>query len=187
MIDAQHVVEQIGKGDPSAEDQFARFFYPRVIEFGHFRTGDRDLANDLAQDVLIAGLGALRQGQIREPQKLVGFIYGIAHNLLHSGFRKRSREKTEPLEDHTFSYNENYEEQERQRRVLAAMEGLDPIDRAILSLTLVDGYKPGEIARQLKLSGEVVRQRKTRVMRRLADQLRPSQKSSAKPHKDKAE
>jgi DNA-directed RNA polymerase specialized sigma24 family protein len=57
----------------------------------------------------------------------------------------------------------------RESLALAAMERLDPTDKAILQLTLVDGLKPGKIAEILKLSSDVVRQRKVRATRRLMD------------------
>jgi DNA-directed RNA polymerase specialized sigma24 family protein len=58
-----------------------------------------------------------------------------------------------------------------QRRVLAmnAIAGLDPTDKMILQLTLVEGLKPGKIAERLGMSSDVVRQRKIRATRRVAD------------------
>ena len=50
-----------------------------------------------------------------------------------------------------------------------AIAALDPADKIILHLTLVDGLKPGVIAQKLGLSPEVVRQRKVRATRRVAE------------------
>jgi DNA-directed RNA polymerase specialized sigma24 family protein len=60
---------------------------------------------------------------------------------------------------------------ERQEQALAsrAISTLNPVDQAILQLTLVEGLKPGAIAQRLHLSPDVVRQRKVRATRKVVD------------------
>jgi len=60
------------------------------------------------------------------------------------------------------------ESSERSALVREALRTLQSTDRKILLLTLVDGLKPGEIARRLGLSDEVVRARKSRAIKKVA-------------------
>jgi DNA-directed RNA polymerase specialized sigma24 family protein len=52
---------------------------------------------------------------------------------------------------------------------MKAITVLDPTDKAILQLTLVEGLKPGIIAQKLRLNPDVVRQRKLRATRRVVE------------------
>jgi RNA polymerase sigma-70 factor (ECF subfamily) len=51
-------------------------------------------------------------------------------------------------------------------------ELFDRVDREILTLTLFEGLKPGEIARRVGLSPEAVRTRKSRAVQRVIEELR---------------
>ena len=53
-----------------------------------------------------------------------------------------------------------------------ALERLGLEDRKILWMTLVQGHKPGEIAAALGLTSEVVRTRKARAVKKVADIIR---------------
>jgi RNA polymerase sigma-70 factor (ECF subfamily) len=52
-----------------------------------------------------------------------------------------------------------------------ALAGLSAADRQVLTLTLVDGLKPGEIAVQIGATAEVVRTRKSRALKRILEIL----------------
>ena len=80
------------------------------------RTRDGELARDLAQDALIALLQALRQGQLRDHERLPAFAHGIGRNIVNNFFRTRQREpQSTPLVDDlaVFSQSDDPEEQER--------------------------------------------------------------------------
>jgi DNA-directed RNA polymerase specialized sigma24 family protein len=62
------------------------------------------------------------------------------------------------------------------------MDGINPVDRAILGLTLVDGMKPGEIARRLDMKPELVRKRKSRAVRRIRDVILNTSRTTTARH-----
>ena len=62
------------------------------------------------------------------------------------------------------------------------IERLDETDREILNLTLLKGMKPGEIAAELDLSDEVVRQRKSRAVKRIAERIRSLSQNAVGGH-----
>ena len=180
----ERLVGAILGGDRDAERDFALRFMRPVKAMLLARSRNPDLTADLLQDVMIEAICALRRGQLREPEKLSSFVIAIARNVLNNHFRgsARSPESLE-LPDDLPDLSSNagqLEEQERETLAMRAIASLEPLDRTILQMTLVDGLKPGVIAERLRLSSDVVRQRKVRATRRVIDFVeRRSQNDSA--------
>jgi RNA polymerase sigma factor (sigma-70 family) len=173
--DARALVERIGRGDQAAEETLFQLFHPRVVAFVQMRASDRDLAEEIGQEAILAVLCALRQGQLRQAELLASYVYGTARNLLNDRIRRRAREKTTSLELHAepMQASVDFEEDERQELARRAIQELEPADRRILLMTLVDGCKPGEIASKMRMSSEVVRQRKSRALKKIIQKLAP--------------
>jgi RNA polymerase sigma factor (sigma-70 family) len=169
------LVERIAAGEGEAEAELVDRFYRRVHAMMAIRTRDREAARDLAQEALMAALGALRKGQLREAERLAGFVHGIARNVLNNFFRQqRPRGEAVELSPELawFEPPDEVEEAERLAALRAGLARLEPDDRSILVLTLVEGLKPGQIAARLGLSAEVVRTRKSRALKRLTEHVR---------------
>jgi RNA polymerase sigma-70 factor (ECF subfamily) len=169
------LVDRIRSGDGKAEEELVRYFSPRVFAMLMARTRDREAARDLLQDVLIAVLRAVRDGALRDTERLVPFVHGTARNLVNNYFRDKIREpKTEELTDDCAGVmrQDLLEADERERMVRRALEMMDEVDRRIVLMTMVEGFKPGDIASQLGLSSEVVRQRKSRAIKKIAEFVR---------------
>jgi len=76
----------------------------------------------------------------------------------------------EPLSDETdLPAASDEPASERRELVAAALARLSAGDRQMLRLALVSGLRPREIARELGLSAEVVRARKSRAVKRVID------------------
>jgi RNA polymerase sigma-70 factor (ECF subfamily) len=156
-----------------AEQAFALRYMRPVKAMLMARSRNPDLTADLLQDVMIEAICALRCGQLREPAKLSSFVIAIARNLLNSHFRGEVRRPEslglpDDLPDLS-SRASQIEDMERENLAMSAIASLEPIDRSILQMTLVDGLKPGLIAERLRLSSDVVRQRKVRATRRVME------------------
>ena len=164
---------RIREGDRDAESEFVVRFQRRIRVFLAGRTRDRQLAEEVNQDVMMALLCALRDGRVREPEMLSSFVYGVARNHLNDHLRKRAREKVGSLPEglDVPAPPVDHEEQQRYQTAEREIAKLDQDDRTILTMTLVDGLKPGEIASSLRLTSEVVRQRKSRALKKLANRL----------------
>jgi len=169
----ERLVGAIVAGDRQAEQSFALRFMRPVKAMLMARLRDPDLAADLLQDVMIEAICALRRGQLREPAKVPAFVAAVARNVLNNHFRGSTRrpESMELPDDLPAipSNSGHVEDQERESLALRAISSLEPLDRTILQMTLVDGLKPGIIAERLRLSSDVVRQRKVRATRRVID------------------
>ncbi|HET7698351.1 MAG TPA: sigma-70 family RNA polymerase sigma factor [Vicinamibacterales bacterium] len=169
------LVERIRAGDVSAEETLVRIFRDRVAFFAIARTRDPEAARDLTQDVMLAVVRALRSGQLRDADRLGGFVHGTARNLINGYLRDRSRLKEDPI-DAALSVTGTSEaadnDRERATLVRRALGALSSIDRKILWLTLVEGLKPGEIAARLGLTSEAVRTRKSRAVKKTTQRIK---------------
>jgi RNA polymerase sigma-70 factor (ECF subfamily) len=164
--------ERIRTGDPAAEGEFARFFGERVLVMILSRIRDTEAARDLAQEVLLSALQGLRNGQIRQPERLSAYVHGTARNLANNYLRRRGQQpESIPIvsEIEIPQPPFDFENSERRRLVQRAVERLDPTDRRILLMTLVEGAKPGEMAFSLGLTAEAVRTRKSRAVKKVTE------------------
>lgn len=166
------LVDRIRSGDGTAEEELVQFVSPRVFAMLIARTRDREVARDLLQDVLIAVLRSVRDGALRDSERLVPFVHGTARNLVNNYFRDKVREpKTEELSgDYAGIVNQDaLEAEQREGMVRQALALVDETDRQIVLMTMVEGRKPGDIAMKLGLSSEVVRQRKSRAIKKISE------------------
>lgn len=169
------LAERIRRHEPAAEEELVRLFQDRVLFLVRMRTHDAGVAQDLTQDVLLAVVLALRDGQLRDPERLTAFIYGTARNVINNHLRSRSRlPREDPIEVDVRSVNDIdlLEDAERSALVRGALSALDSVDRKILLFTLVNGLRPGEIAARIGLTSEVVRARKSRALKKLIERVK---------------
>ncbi len=89
------LVRRIGSGsDREAEAELFRRMAPRVRLYGLRHLRDSHAAEDLAQQVLITTLEALREGRLRDPEKLASFVLGTCRMTvldLRRGARRKER------------------------------------------------------------------------------------------------
>src|ERR1039457_6897000 len=120
-----------------------------------------------------AVIRALRKEQVRQTDQIPAFLFSTARNLLHDRLRTRSREKLDPFspdaeisrparEQHDF---------ERSHAARQAIHLLEPHERVVILLSLVDGLSADEVAARLRITPESVRQRKSRGIRKLVEIL----------------
>jgi RNA polymerase sigma factor (sigma-70 family) len=187
----ERLVRAIVDGDREAEHAFAQRYLRPVKAMLLARSRNPDLTADLVQEVMIEAICALRRGQLREPAKLSSFVIAIARNLLNSHFRGEVRrpeslELPDDLPDLS-SQSNGVEELEREQLAMSAIASLEPLDRSILQMTLIDGLKPGVIAVKLRMSPDVVRQRKLRATRRVIEFVQRKSQTISFSHTVKGE
>jgi RNA polymerase sigma factor (sigma-70 family) len=172
------IIDRIFAGDTSAEEELIARFQRRVRLFVAVRTSHPDFADEVTQETMLAAVLALREGKVREPEHLAAFVLGIARNQLADAIRKQARRKTSPLPEGYDCPAPNQEQDpELVESARTEIETLEPKDRRILWLTLIEGFKPGEIAAQVGMSAELVRQRKSRALRKIVERLQPLSRS----------
>jgi RNA polymerase sigma factor (sigma-70 family) len=179
------LVERLRAGDPAAEHELVVMFGRRIRIVLEFRLRDREAARDLAQETLVAAITALRDGKLRDAERLSAFVHGVARNLANNAIRRRSGEPQPSELRHDMLIGDSEQEMiDRSQRQLAsrALASLQRDDREVLKLSLVDGLRPGEIAARLRLGVDVVRTRKSRALKRISAEVQRLSRTGGENH-----
>lgn len=169
MTDAELVV-RIGTGsDREAEAALFRRIAPRVRLYGLRHLRDTHAADDLAQQVLITVLLALRTGRLREPRKLASFVMGTSRmtvlDLRRGTLRKRQLLETFSAEFVTsFEHSTLHLDEERLTRCLQALKERE---RAVVLMTFYDEQTGADVASFLGVSEANVRVIRHRAIHQL--------------------
>jgi RNA polymerase sigma-70 factor (ECF subfamily) len=172
-VEPAGLAERILGGDTLAETELVRWFAPPTFAILYARTHDSEASRDLLQDVLLSVIDAIRHGKLHDLEKLHAYVGAVARHMAESYLRQRARDRrTEPFDDNLAAVYlaDPAEAAERHVRLGHALENLDSIDREIF-LRLLDAQKPSAIARDLGLTPDAVRQRKSRALRKLRECL----------------
>lgn len=89
--DVADLVRRIQAGDPAAESELVARFSRGLLLMLRRLVQNPALADDLHQETLALVLGKIRRGEVREPEKLSGFIRSTARNLFIADRRKEAR------------------------------------------------------------------------------------------------
>jgi len=144
---------------------FARARMPHLYRTAWLLCGDRQRAEDLVQETLTKVYG--RWGpSIKNP---AAYAQTTLTRTWISQQRRRSNherpvdqvpERPQPNSDPTLRLT-----------LIAALDRLEPLDRAVVVLRYLDDSSTNEVARHLGVSNQAVRNRLSRALRRLRDQL----------------
>ncbi|MBI5082997.1 MAG: sigma-70 family RNA polymerase sigma factor [Acidobacteria bacterium] len=165
------IVAEILDGSHEAENEFATYFLPRLRAFFRARTGQPGWIDDLTQETLLRSLEALRAGRLLDSERLGAFVLGIARNRCAEAFRQGARQPAASLDEAEALASSVHAPAEERLTVRKVMDALDSEDRRLLWLLLVEGYRPAEVSQMVRLSEEAIRQRKSRLLKRLAQAL----------------
>jgi RNA polymerase sigma-70 factor, ECF subfamily len=177
LIAQEGLADRLARHEPGAEDEFVRSYSAALGTVLRARLRDPEAAREVANDVLLAVLNAIWAGRLSDRGRLSAFVMGTARNLANSYRRRRARRPLEEmLADNLAAADTapDRDRRDRMRSVFDEVQHLDDTDRAVVGLTLAQGLKPAAIARALRLSPQVVRTRKCRAIRRLAQLLQPT-------------
>jgi RNA polymerase sigma factor (sigma-70 family) len=178
--DDDRLLERFAAGDADAFVAFYRLHLPAIVGWFLRRTGDRELAADLAAETFCAALlGASRY----RPQKgsALGWLYGIAAHKLNDSLRHgvvetraRSRLALAPLQlddDDLLHVDELAALASVQPQLIDALDAIPAAQRDAVVARVVDEQPYDQIAEGMRCSEMVVRQRVARGLRALRGHL----------------
>jgi len=184
--DSSKLVEQLRAGDADAERYFHETFGRLVRGMALSEFPDAEAARDIAQEVLLVSIVAIRNGTILHENNLGGFVYGTARNVISNWRRRRIRDTRRngpaPSDDLPANPGPDPDGEDRVEEALAEIRRLPPVDRQILQWALVEGRTSREISARLGISAAAVRKRKSRAIEALTTRLRNSTHSAKRRH-----
>jgi len=91
LLSDSRLIEYYIQGDENALEFLIRKHQNRIFNFIYSKVRNRDVANDLFQDVFIKVINTLKMGNYSEEGKFLPWVLRISHNLVIDYFRKLKR------------------------------------------------------------------------------------------------
>lgn len=184
--DSLRLVERLRAGDAEAERYFHETYGHLVRRLARGHLFDTETARDIAQEVLLVTIVAVRNGTILHENNLGGFVYGTARNVMHAWQRRQNQEKrlngharpTDPPADP----EPDPDEEARMEQAIVEVRRLSRVDQQILRWSLVEGMTSEEIAERLGITPAAVRKRKSRALEVLKSRLRRPSRPAPRRH-----
>jgi len=155
--------------DAAAEAELCRRLGPRIRLYGLKHLRDKASAADLMQDVLVMVLQKLREGSVREPERVASFVLGTARQMVVDG-RRSGRRRVRILEAFPIDLmppDEEAPEPLDTGRLQNCLAALPERERAVLVMTFYDDRPADAVAADLGLSAGNVRVIRHRGLERL--------------------
>lgn len=142
--------------------------------------GPHDI-DDKVHDCFVIVLQAIRAGEIREPEKLVGFVGTVVRRYIirqiHAAVDRRKRMvdcdvSMLPVRDHRENPEQAVLAKQRMELARRALRSVDPGDRDVLYRCYVDEQPVEQICHELRLRPGQFAMRKMRAKARVAAKYR---------------
>ncbi|MCC6861403.1 MAG: sigma-70 family RNA polymerase sigma factor [Bryobacterales bacterium] len=174
--DWKDLVERIRNGQPSAMEDLYRVFSRGVRFFLYRQLGSQDL-DDKVHDVFLIVVQAIRRGDLREPERLLGFIRTIvrrqvAAHIDHAVHDRRERTGLEAgggICDLRADPEEAAMRRQRDEIMEKVLRSISRRDREILTRFYLMEQSQQEICRQMKLTETQFRLLKSRAKARFGE------------------
>ena len=169
-LDDAELVRQIGSGTSrEAEAELFRRMAPRIRLYGLRHLRDEHAAEDLAQQVLMTTLEALRARRLREPEKLTSFVLGTCRNTVLD-LRRNARRKERLLEQFgpdLLTPVEPSMPRLDDEKLTRCVQNLNERERAVVVMTFYDEQTGADLAGFLGVSEANVRVIRHRAIHQL--------------------
>ena len=168
---AQRIATAAPRIDAEAEAELYRRLAPRVRLYGRRHLRDDDDAHDLMQQVMVATIEKLRAGELREPERIVSFVFGMCR-MVTMEIRRGSRRREQLLEefgaDLTIADIATAPRLD-EAKVAACLERLAERERSVLILSFYEEEHADKVGETLGLSAGNVRVIRHRAIERLRE------------------
>ena len=185
MREDSELVIACQRGDPEAFRLLVERYEDRIYNLACSIVGDREAAQDAAQEAFIKAYRALPR--FRGESGFFTWLYRIAVNVCLNQARRQSRRPEafsldELVDEHKLSADKfsssetplsDFERVELRQTIDTVLAGLSPDHRMAVVLKDVEGYSQEEIAEMMGCSVGTVKSRLSRARARLQELLRP--------------
>jgi RNA polymerase sigma-70 factor, ECF subfamily len=169
LTDAELARQAAFGGDRDAEAELCRRLAPRIHLYGLRHLRDPHAAEDLAQQVLITTLEALRAGRLKDPGKLASFVFGTCR-LTVLDLRRGAQRKERLLSTFGFDLLQPVQPampQLDRERLRNCLQNLKERDRSVVVLSFYDEQTAADVAGFLGTSEANVRVIRHRAIHQL--------------------
>jgi RNA polymerase sigma-70 factor (ECF subfamily) len=164
--------DETRQGDIGAYNLLVSRWEKRVFNYLLRIVGNRENAFNLTKDAFLKGYQNIRK--LDDPARFAPWLFQIAHNVAHSGFRKRRPEvDSHEVPEATAGISCRTSPTERSLAVTAALERLNPEQKEAIVLKIYQGFKFEEMSEILNLPVATIRNRLYSALDILKAELAP--------------
>jgi RNA polymerase sigma-70 factor (ECF subfamily) len=170
------VVERIRRGDPAGMEELYHVFSKGVRFFLYRQLGPRDL-DDKVHDVFLIVAQSIRKGDLREPERLMGYVRTVvrrqvaAHieDVVQERRNQTDLEGTLVLSDHKPNPERGAIEHQNEELAMRVLNSIGKRDREVLIRFYLDEQTPEQICQAMKLTETQFRLIKSRAKARFGE------------------
>lgn len=144
-----------------------------IFRFCVLKVSNRELANDLTQEVFMRYWQALREGTRMRNER--AFLYTLARNLVIDWYRRKKETSLDMLTEEGIEFGTEDHRQIRfeaeAQEVLAVIHQLDEPSRDALLMRYVEGFTPKEIAAVTGETANAISVRINRAVKKVQEHL----------------
>jgi RNA polymerase sigma factor (sigma-70 family) len=176
---AEAVVGKIQRGDEAGiQDLYAALLNGACARL--LRRADPETREDRRHEVLVIVVEAIRGGELRDPNRLMGFVWTVTRRRITAYIRdailRRRRFVSDEGIDVPMPVGQSPEarlvDRERLERMRQTVRCLKPRDREILRRFYLGEQPPEQICREMRLTSTQFRLYKSRAIARCGDRVR---------------
>jgi RNA polymerase sigma-70 factor, ECF subfamily len=172
--DDQQELDGVRQLNPRVISDIYDRYFPVVFRYVRYRLSDIKQAEDIASDVFIRLLEAMRNGKGPE-SNVKAWLLGTASHVVNDYYRKTYRQPTEDIEeyypDQQATPSESSEQRDRQRRIREALVKLTPEQQHVIALRFGQELSLEETAAIMKKNVNAVKQLQLRALAALNRQV----------------
>ncbi len=174
--DWSELVERIRREDPSGMEDLYRIFARGIRFYLCRQLGPQEL-DDRVHDTFLIVVQAIRRGDLREPERLMGFVRTVvrrqvaAHidEMVHSRREEVEIDVNSRLADHTWNPEQSLASRENVALMRRVLESLSQRDREILVRFYLREETQDQICREMELTETQFRLLKSRAKARFGE------------------
>jgi RNA polymerase sigma-70 factor, ECF subfamily len=175
-VDWAALVDNIRAGDPAAMEELYALF-ARGIRFYFYRQLGAQELDDKIHDTFLIVVQAIRRGDLREPERLMGFVRTIvrrqvaAHidQVVHVRREETSIDQGAPLPDYSHSPEDRAMNQEKLDVMTRTLRSMSSRDREILTRFYLQEQTQEQICAEMRLTDTQFRLLKSRAKARFGE------------------
>ena len=177
MSDEHQLLARARRFERDALGQIHDEYYAPVFRYALFRTGDREVAEDITSEVFKRLLEGLRAGT-GPTTTLAGWLFGVAARVVSDHFRGAYRAPHAELDEGLAAFDETpstltVKALEREE-LLQAIKTLTEEQQHVIALRFGQGLSIERVARMLGKTEGAVKQLQARAVASLARQMKRS-------------
>lgn len=185
LFDAEYV-QRLRNADPETESHFVGYFRQLLRIKLRARYLTPDIIDDIQQETFIRVFRALREDDIRHPERIGSYVNSVCNFVLQEHYRKRGRSESRDdseadIPDKILNLEKLAIVEEVNDRVRSAVKSLAPKERDLIRKIFFQELEKDDVCAELGVSRDYLRVLLHRAIEHLRDALE-NQDLGRKPH-----